>query len=755
MKREPGRRTASRTWFCLPVAIVGVTASLVLGFVVSIQEDIRIKGGLEIQAARLANGIEKRLDEGMRPISILALFLETDGARSPERFAAMALKVKSLGIPIGRMNWVPRVPDEQREAFEAEARAAGLSDYRIVKLTPDGNFVPADREPEYFPIRLETTTLGFPGALGYDVVSDPTRRAIAELARDLGEPVALRTRLIQVELLRTPAYTIYWPLYRDGTVPASVAERRRLLSGYVTAAVRLDELLNHALRDSLPSVATAVFRARNPTADSRMDPVGWYTPDTELTIYQPGMSPPSLPIHVFEQRFVLLHHAWVLSIAFPDAVATRLRDSMPLLAGSLGLTITLALTGLVYLVGFQAERDRGRRRQTEDLMADLEQTNQALTISNAHLGDRERASIGLAHARTRFLASASHDLRQPLHALALFTSALTRRVTDPSAAELVANIHALGLSMQGMFTSLLDLSRLDTGSIQVRIGPCDLDALIGRLLVEYTPRARAKNLSVRKAGRFPVLDTDPSLLESVLRNLLDNAIKFTDRGGILIASRTRRGARVIEIWDTGPGIPAQQQDRIFEEFERLEDSSAKPGFGLGLPIVRKLCALIGASVSVCSRPGHGSLFAVTLPLRGVPAMPATVGQRNQARPVETKSILLVDDDTSVSRALTVELVDCGHRVFAATNTADGLRLIQSSHMFDIAILDLRLGGKHDGWALADAWRARRPGRPVVLMTGSTDAETLRRVRDSGLPVLFKPVAPHILHGVIASPSDWV
>ena len=749
-----GRGTASRTWFCLPVAIVGITASLVLGFVVRIEEDTRIRAGLETQAARLAKDIEKRLDEGMRPISVLGLYLETAIVRSPERFNALATKVESLGIPVGRMNWVPRVLDEKRVAFEAEARAAGLTDYRIVKLTPDGKFVPADREPEYFPIRLETTSLGFPGAIGYDVVSDDIRRAIAELARDLGEPVAGRPRLNQVELQRTPAYTIYWPLYRSRFVPASIAERRRLLSGYVTAAVRLDALLNYAMRDALPSAATIVFRGRNPTAESRIDPVAWYTPETELTIYQPGMSSPTLSVNVFEQRFVLLNHTWDLSVAYPNAVAARLRDNMPLLVASLGLTITLALTGLVYVVSDQAERDRSRRWETEVLMAELEQANDALMGANALLSDRERASVSLAHARTRFLASASHDLRQPLHALALFTSALARRVSDPSAVDLVANIHALGLSMQGMFTSLLDLSRLDTGSIQARIAPCDMGTLIGRLLVEYTPRAKAKKLSVRKAGRFPVLDTDPSLLESVLRNLIDNAIKFTDRGGILIAGRTRGDAWVIEIWDTGPGIPAQQLDRIFEEFERLEDTGAKPGFGLGLPIVRKLCALIRARVSVCSRPGHGSRFAVTLPMARVPGTLAVSNPHIDSRPSVANTILLVDDDANVSRALTLELADCGHRVFAAATVADGMRLIQSDLAFDMAILDLRLGGKHDGWVLADAWRARRGGSPVVLMTGSTDAETLRRVRDSGLPVLFKPVAPRMLHRAIASPGGW-
>jgi signal transduction histidine kinase len=753
MMGQPGRRTASRTWLCLPVAVLGIAASVILGVVTRTQENAGIRSELETQSARIAKNIERRLDEGIRPLSILALFLETQTVPISERFALMARKVESLGIPVGRLAWEPRVLSENQAAFEVQARAAGLAGYRIVKLTEDGAFVPVTSEAEYFPIRLEAMHADFPDASGYDVVSEPTRRAIADLARDRGEPVAVRPRILQFELSRTPAYLIYWPLYRDGIKPGTTQERRQLLAGYVTVAVTLEDLLKYALGDAFPANESILFQAKNPGPDAVREPVGHYDPVSGLTIHLSGMPIPSTAGQAFEHSFVLLHHEWILTVSYPKDESDWRRHSVPMSVSGLGLLATMIVTGIVYFIARDADRDRAGRRDTEAVMIELELANLALTRANALLSERERASVSLVHARTRFLASASHDLRQPLHALALFTSALARRVSEPAAIELVGDIRELGLSMQGMFTSLLDLSRLDTGAVEPRVQHCDMEALTGRLLAEYTPRAMVKGLRARKAGRFPAVESDPGLLESVLRNLIDNAIKFTDQGGILIAGRIRGGALVVEVWDTGPGIPAGDTEEIFEEFERLEATAQKPGFGLGLPIVRKLCALIGASVSVCSRPGHGSRFAVVLRRSGSAALTGPGALPGVPRPVLRKTVLLVDDDTAVLRALSLELTDLGHTVFAASNAHDGMRLIQGPTSFDLAILDLRLDGQHDGWLLADAWQARRPGSRAILMTGSTDAETLRRVHDSGLPALFKPVAPDTLRRFIEDAAD--
>jgi signal transduction histidine kinase len=745
---------APRTWFCIPVAVIGILASLALGLATRHDEDAQIRAGLETQATALAKGIEMRLDQQIKPLSVLASTLEALPMPSADYFAIMARNVQALGVPFGRLGWQPRVPSARKEAFEAEARAAGLTDYRILRFPTGGAPDPMEPRADLFPFRLESTLNGAPSILGYDIASEPDRCAAIDLARDLGEPVAMRPRASRSVQSQRSSYVIYWPLYQGGAHPTSKAERRERLSGYVTVFVYIDDLLKHAMRDMPPLPETILFRARNPGDNGPLELIGRYDRHTGLTVPEPDTPEPPRSVSSFDKVFSLLHQTWALTLSFPDTFVAERRSVMPLLVGILGMVVTLGLTAVVFAMARAAENDRADRRGTEILMEELAEANRALTLANAQLSARERASTSLAHARTRFLASASHDLRQPLHALALFTTALARRVTDPTAIELVGNIHELGLSMQGMFNSLLDLSRLDTGAIEPRIGHCDLDGLIARLIAEYAPRAQLKGVNLRKAGRFPPMETDAGLIESVLRNLIDNAVKFTDHGGVLVAGRPRGTAWVIEIWDTGPGIGADETDRIFEEFERLEATVKKPGFGLGLPIVRKLCALIGATVAVCSRPGRGSRFAVTLPSplasRLAPAEAVSVPPRVDGG----KTILLVDDDPAVLRALSLELSDCGHRTLVADNTDDAMRLIASDTAFGMAILDLRLGGRHNGWVLAGAWRTRRPDAPVILMTGSTDALTLRQVRDSGLPTLFKPVAPSLLHRVIADPLAW-
>lgn len=754
MRIAPERDEAPRTWFCTPVAVIGVLASLALALATRHDEDAQIRASLETQAAALAKGIEMRLDQQIKPLSVLASTLEALPTPSADYFAIMARNVQALGVPFGRLGWQPRVPADRKEAFEAEARAAGFSGYRI-RAFPTGSAPdPVEPRADYFPFRLESTLNGAPSILGYDIASEPGRCAAIDLARDLGEPVAMRPRASRSVQSQRRAHVIYWPLYQGGARPTTLAERRARLTGYVTVFVYMDDLLKHAMRDMPPLPETILFRARNPGDDGPLDQVGWYDRDAGLTVLEPGTPDPPRSALSFDKTFTLLHQTWGLTLSFPKTIVAERRSVMPVLVGILGAVVTLGLTAVVFAMARAAETDRADRRGTEILMDELAQANRALTLANAQLSARERASISLAHARTRFLASASHDLRQPLHALALFTTALARRVTDPTAIELVGNIHELGLSMQGMFNSLLDLSRLDTKSIEPRLRHCDLDGLIVRLIAEYAPRATAKGVTLRRAGRFPPIETDPGLMESVLRNLIDNAVKFTDQGGVLIAGRARGAAWVVEIWDTGPGIGADETDWIFEEFERLEGTVKKPGFGLGLPIVRKLCALIGATVALCSRPGHGSRFTVTLPRPLSPIFPPAEAASVLPKPGGGKTILLVDDDPAVLRALSLELSDCGHRTVVADNTDDAMRLIASDTAFGMAILDLRLGGRHNGWALAAAWRARRPYAPIILMTGSTDALTLRKVRDSGLPTLFKPVAPDLLHRVIADPLAW-
>ena len=725
------------------VLVIGPVASAYVFHLASAVETERARNALRTEVEFRTKAIEHRLHDGLIPVAAVAVLAGSQTHLSDADFQALSSRAGTLGIPIGRLGWEPRVPGDQREEFERQARSAGNPGYQITDLTRDGTFVPAARRDEYFPFRLESLRGTYPTNKGFDIGSDPLRHRIMETARDLGQPVAIRPAIRQRGLQGTPTYAIYWPLFSGDVPPTTVEARRLRLSGYVTALVSISDALEYAFQDMRDISVPIIFTATNGVAGEPQQLVASYIPGHGIVVGERGAIAADPTAIVVRRDFTLLQQQWTIEFRFPATSVARLQTNTPAMSAGLGGLATAALAGCLLLVVRRTERDRKQRAVMMDMMRTQEHTNAKLAEANRQLAQRERATAEMAHARTRFLAVASHDLRQPLHALALFTSALQRRVSDAVGLELVGNIRELTLSMQRMFASLLDLSRLDAGAVLAHKRPFEAEGLVATLFKEFSAEAEAKGVSLRRAGRFPCVDTDPVLLEGVLRNLLGNAIKFTDRGAILIAGRPRANTLGIEIWDTGCGIAADQTERIFDEFERL--GSNKPGFGLGLPIVRQMCLLIGAEVSVCSRQGRGSRFAVQLPRAATGARNVPGGSAPSDVPLEGLRVLVVDNDGDVQRALSLELEDLGCIVQAASNQAEALSHMRGQDAPELVILDLQFdAGQPDGWAIADQLRGIWPTVKIILLTGTTDAATLERIHNSGLPAMFKPVEPERL-----------
>ena len=255
-------------------------------------------------------------------------------------------------------------------------------------------------------------------------------------------------------------------------------------------------------------------------------------------------------------------------------------------------------------------------------ITERKQAEMALAVAKA---EAERANL----AKSKFLAAASHDLRQPVQSLTLLLSALERQVADrPKAAKLVDMANASMASLSGMLTGILDISRLDAGVITPSYASVDLGDLVDRLALEYAPRAAADGLALRRAPRAARAlraRTDGGLMERILRNLIENALRYTAKGGVLVGVRKRGELFVrVDVIDTGMGIAADHQTEIFEEFRQLNNPArdSSRGLGLGLAIVSRLARLIGAEVQLASRVGHGTRFSLLLPLeRSMP--PAT------------------------------------------------------------------------------------------------------------------------------------
>ena len=354
------------------------------------------------------------------------------------------------------------------------------------------------------------------------------------------------------------------------------------------------------------------------------------------------------------------------------------------------------------------------------------------------------------HAKSRFLAAASHDLRQPLSALALFVGVLKTR-TLPQGAELVANIEQCIDSLSELLTDLLDVSRLDAGAITPRLSDFDLKNFRAALDSVHAGEARNKGLQWRVRGASLVVHTDQQLLKRIVGNLVSNAIRYTNQGGVLMACRRRAGKYWLEVWDTGIGIPEDKKELIFEEFRQLGDGARNQGSGLGLAIASKMANLLGLQIRVCSRLGRGSMFAIELPA----VLPERLGGASlPAAPAgRILRIGLIEDNPLVLQALTVMLESIGHTVVAALSGHELLQRL-GQHRPDLLVSDYRLADRQTGLDVIEAARqVFGADLPAILITGDTDPALIRDMACHAIAVYYKPMTAATFQAAIASATE--
>ncbi|MCU0896179.1 MAG: hybrid sensor histidine kinase/response regulator [Burkholderiales bacterium] len=413
----------------------------------------------------------------------------------------------------------------------------------------------------------------------------------------------------------------------------------------------------------------------------------------------------------------------------------------------------LLLLYLLVLNGFA--RDTGRmvgesirlRYANEEL---LEQKDRLLGLMRTAFEKAEAARLVAEEAsrsKSQFLASASHDLRQPLHALSLLTALLNDISADAKVREVGHHIDRSVQSLDGLFGALLDLSKLDAGVIAPESREIALDDLLERLSVEFRAKAQEKGL-VYQTDVEPVwVRTDPILLERILRNLLENAIRYTPAGRVSLHGHRSGRDAVVSVTDTGIGIPRNEQGRVFDEFYQLQNPGRDrtKGLGLGLSIVKRLAGLLGYRVELSSGAGQGSVFAVTLPDVVVAAPQAAApGPRGAGEAADATlgglAVLIVEDDAEVRGAMSMALHAWGCRPLVAGSLAEARILLATTGLVPSVILsDLRLANGASGIDAIRALRAEIGPAPAALVTGDTAAEKLAEVRAAGFPVLHKPV----------------
>ncbi len=419
------------------------------------------------------------------------------------------------------------------------------------------------------------------------------------------------------------------------------------------------------------------------------------------------------------------------------------------------LHIILAFVCLAVTLGILSFGRKYNQLLTESLRSRFQNETMArqLAIQNTELEEARNTAEQASRAKTQFFAAASHDLRQPLHAMGLFSAALADKAHDGEVRNMVASINASVDALEALFNELLDISKIDAGAIRPKTETLALNALLQRLRIDFKAEAEAKGLDLRVRRSGATVCSDALLLERVLRNLINNAIRYTQSGGILVGVRRHGANWRIEIWDTGIGIAPEQTDKVFDEFYQVgnPERDRRKGLGLGLSIVRRLAELLGHTLTLRSRQGRGTVFTLELPAACAPA--------SEARPAEAalppvgfdgRLILVIDDDESVREGMRTLLGGWGAEVIACAGMSDTLAgIAKLGRAPDIIIADHQL---QEGMVGADAILAVRGhfGKPVpaIIITGSTSQLLTGAAQALGCQLLLKPVMPAKLRSLL-------
>jgi PAS domain S-box-containing protein len=356
------------------------------------------------------------------------------------------------------------------------------------------------------------------------------------------------------------------------------------------------------------------------------------------------------------------------------------------------------------------------------------------------LREAKEAAEQANSSKSRFLAAASHDLRQPIQALNLFVHSLGRKTEGNK-------------DIEDLLNALLDISKLDAGMVDPEIEDFPIEAALDDVSNSFSGQAREKGVDFRVVTSSAIVASDPTLVRRIIYNYVSNAVRYTETGRILLGCRNDGNRLRIEVWDTGPGIPENEQAQIFEEFYQLENPARdrSRGLGLGLAIVKRTAGLLGLEIGLKSIPGKGSVFWVSTPLSSESTVTPLEDSPANAVGFNHGTIVLIEDDAIVLRGLEDMLSGAGYDVVPAETTKDAATYLSTRSMTpDLIIADHRLGAEQTGIEAIGLLQARFGGHiPAIIITGDTAPDRLREASDGGHVLLHKPVLPELLLSTVA------
>ena len=402
---------------------------------------------------------------------------------------------------------------------------------------------------------------------------------------------------------------------------------------------------------------------------------------------------------------------------------------------------------------------KGLNQMAERLELGHEEMAQRVALATSELREKKEEAEIATRAKSQFLAAASHDLRQPTHALGMFVARLGQLPHDAQTRHLVANLDASVRAMQDLLDGLLDISKLDAGAVQVNLHATPLNAIFEQIRLAMLDAASDKGLRLRVRPTSAWVRSDPVLLQRILQNLVANAVRYTQQGSVLLACRPSgdgpdSGARVrIEVWDSGIGIAPEHQHQVFREFYQVGNAERDRtrGLGLGLNIVERTAHLLGHSFTLRSSLGQGTRFTLEVPLARADAAPPEPVQAPAITRLNGLAVMVIEDDALAAEGLVGLLASWGCTVLAADGQQQALAHMAQSGVPDVIVSDYRLRGGDNGIAAIDALRvAAGHSIAACLMSGDTDQALITQARQAGLTLLHKPVRPAKLRSLLRS-----